>query len=245
MSTVLSQLPPTDTGAGVATDSGAGVATDRGAGGAPRAADDERGGRTLPSDRREVDHRRVPALDDADRIQPASRAQWRAWLAEHHAAAPGVWLVTPTRTSGEPRLAYEDIVLEALCFGWVDSTVRPLEGGRTMMYLARRRRGSTWARTNKERVARLLADGLMEPAGIAAVEAAKADGSWTVLDPVEALEVPADLAAALDAEPGARAAYESSSVSARKALLWSVVSAKRTQTRARRIADAVETLRRR
>lgn len=85
----------------------------------------------------------------------------------------------------------------------------------------------------------------MEPAGIAAVEVAKADGSWTVLDPVEALEVPADLAAALDAEPGARVAYEALSASARKALLWAVVSAKRTDTRARRITGAVETVLRR
>jgi uncharacterized protein YdeI (YjbR/CyaY-like superfamily) len=184
----------------------------------------------------------VSALDDAERIQPASRGEWRAWLAAHHATAPGVWLVTPTRASGRPRLEYEEIIAEALCFGWVDSTVRPLDGGRTMMYLTRRRRGSTWARANKERVARLLAQGLMEPAGVAAVEAAKADGSWTVLDPVEALEVPADLAHALEATPGAREGYEALPASAKKALLWAVLSAKRPETRVRRIAAAVETV---
>lgn len=184
----------------------------------------------------------VARLDDAERIQPASRAEWRAWLAEHHATAPGVWLVTFTKGSGRATLPYEDIIAEALCFGWVDSTARPLDGDRTMMYLTRRRRGSTWARTNKERVARLAAEGLLHPAGLAAVAAAKADGSWTLLDPIEALEVPDDLAAALDAAPGARKAYESLSTSAKKALLWSVASAKREETRARRVAAAVESM---
>jgi uncharacterized protein YdeI (YjbR/CyaY-like superfamily) len=182
----------------------------------------------------------VAQLDEAERIQPASRAEWRAWLAKHHDTAPGVWLVTFTRASGRESLSYEDIIAEALCFGWVDSTVRPVDGERTMMYLTRRRRGSTWARTNKERVERLLAEGLMHPAGIAAVDSAKADGSWTLLDPVEALEVPPDLAAALDSTTGARAGYEAMSVSAKKAVLWSVISAKRAETRARRVAAAVE-----
>lgn len=176
-------------------------------------------------------------LDDRPRFHPETREEWRSWLAEHHATAPGVWLVSWKRSTGRASLPYEDVIEEALCFGWVDSTARTLDGERSMLLMAPRRPTSTWARTNKERVERLLASGLMRPAGIAAVETAKANGSWTVLDSVEALEVPDDLAAALDAEPGARAAYEGFSPSNRKAILWWVKSAKRPETRQRRIGE--------
>jgi uncharacterized protein YdeI (YjbR/CyaY-like superfamily) len=181
-------------------------------------------------------------LDDRDRIEPGSREAWRAWLKAHHATSPGVWLVTFTKRSGRGGLDYEGTVLEALCFGWVDSTVRKLDDERTMQYVAPRRPGSTWARTNKARVERLIAAGLMEPAGLAVIERAKADGSWDLLTSVEALEMPPDLGAALDAADGAREGYEALPVSRRQLLLWSVVSAKRAETRAARIAAAVEEL---
>lgn len=178
-------------------------------------------------------------LDDVPRIDPGDRAEWRAWLEGNHATATGVWVVQHKRSSSRRGVAYEDLVLEALCFGWVDGTQRRLDDERTVLYVARRRPGGTWARSNKERVERLMREGLMTPAGLAAIEAAKANGSWTILDSVEALEVPDDLAAALDAEPGARAAYEALSPSARRLILWSVISAKRPETRARRITAAV------
>ncbi|HEU4491856.1 MAG TPA: YdeI/OmpD-associated family protein [Jiangellales bacterium] len=176
-------------------------------------------------------------IDDPPRFHPESREQWRAWLADHHDTERGAWLVSWKQATGRPSLPYEAMIEEALCFGWVDSTVRTLDSERSMMLMTPRKPTSTWARTNKDRVERLLAAGLMQPAGIAAVEAAKANGSWTVLDSVDALEVPDDLAAALDAEPGARAAYEGFSPSNRKMILWWVKSAKRPETRERRIAE--------
>ena len=176
-------------------------------------------------------------VDDPPRFHPESREQWRAWLADHHDTERGAWLVSWKQATGRPSLPYEAMIEEALCFGWVDSTVRTLDSERSMMLMTPRKPTSTWARTNKDRVERLLAAGLMQPAGIAAVEAAKANGSWTVLDSVDALEVPDDLAAALDAEPGARAAYEGFSPSNRKMILWWVKSAKRPETRERRIAE--------
>lgn len=176
-------------------------------------------------------------IDDLPRFHPESREQWRAWLADHHDTERGAWLVSWKQATGRPSLPYEAVIEEALCFGWVDSTVRTLDSERSMMLMTPRKPTSTWARTNKDRVERLLAAGLMQPAGIAAVEAAKANGSWTVLDSVDALEVPDDLAAALDAEPGARAAYEGFSPSNRKMILWWVKSAKRPETRERRIAE--------
>lgn len=180
-------------------------------------------------------------LDDAARVEPATREEWRAWLAAHHASASGVWFVTAKAgVRDRPRVAYEDAICEALCFGWVDGTLRRVDEDRTMLYFAPRKRGSTWAWTNKARVERLAAVGLMAPAGLAAVERAKADGSWSVLDAVEALEVPEDLATALGSDPAARAGYEALPASARKQLIWHVVSAKRPDTRARRVAAAVE-----
>jgi uncharacterized protein YdeI (YjbR/CyaY-like superfamily) len=176
-------------------------------------------------------------IDDLPRFHPESRVQWRAWLADHHDTDRGAWLVSWKQATGRPSLPYEAVIEEALCFGWVDSTARTLDSERSMLLMTPRKPTSTWARTNKERVERLLAAGLMQPAGIAAVETAKANGSWTVLDSVEALEVPEDLAAALAAEPGARESYEGFSPSNRKMILWWVKSAKRPETRERRIAE--------
>jgi uncharacterized protein YdeI (YjbR/CyaY-like superfamily) len=176
-------------------------------------------------------------VDDLPRFHPESREQWRAWLADHHDTGRGAWLVSWKQATGRPSLPYEAVIEEALCFGWVDSTARTLDSERSMMLMTPRKPTSTWARTNKERVDRLLAAGLMQPAGIAAVETARANGSWTVLDSVEALELPDDLAAALDAEPGARETYEGFSPSNRKMILWWVKSAKRPETRQRRIAE--------
>lgn len=181
----------------------------------------------------------MPALDDAPRVQPADRADWRRWLAANHASASGVWLVSFTKASGRATLGYEESVEEALCFGWIDSTTRPLDQDRRMIYFARRRPRGTWARSNKERVERLVASGRMTAAGLAVVERAKADGSWAALDPVESMVVPDDLAAAFSGHPQLRRRYEELSDSARKQLLWWVVSAKRGPTRARRIAELV------
>jgi uncharacterized protein YdeI (YjbR/CyaY-like superfamily) len=174
-------------------------------------------------------------LDDAAVIQPASRAALRRWLTKNHDTATGVWVATYTKASGKPQLPYEDIVLELLCFGWVDSQTRSLDNERAARYVAPRKKGSTWAATNKARVKSLVADGLMRPAGQAAIDQAKKDGSWTVLDPIEALEVPADFARAMRAHPGAKKRYEALSISAKKQVLWSVISAKRQQTRSARI----------
>jgi uncharacterized protein YdeI (YjbR/CyaY-like superfamily) len=179
-------------------------------------------------------------LADAELVQPPTRAKLRAWLKKHHAESPGVWLVTYNKASGKPQLPYEDIVLELLCFGWVDSTTRKIDDERSAIYVAPRKKGSTWAATNKARVKHLTADGLMAPAGLAAIEQAKNDGSWTILDAVEALEVPADFAKTLRANPTAAKRYEALSKSAKKQVLWSVISAKRPETRAARIQQFLD-----
>ena len=177
---------------------------------------------------------------DDDQVQPASLAEWRAWLERHHGRGTGVWLVTWRAGSGGPRIGYEESVEQALCFGWVDSKGRSLDAERSMLWFAPRKRGSGWARTNKERIERLTAGGLMAPAGLAVIEAAKADGSWTLLDDVENLVVPDDLAAALAANPPAREHWDAFPRSARRALLEWIVQAKRPETRAKRVAETAE-----
>jgi uncharacterized protein YdeI (YjbR/CyaY-like superfamily) len=163
--------------------------------------------------------------------------QWRDWLAEHHLTETGVWLVTWRTTTDRPAPPYEQQVEEALRVGWVDSTLRRLDDDRSMLYFARRRPGSGWARSNKARIARLESEGRMLPAGQAVVDRARADGSWTLLDAVEDLVVPDDLAAALDAHEGARQQWDSFTASARKQLLWWIVQAKQPATRAARIEE--------
>jgi uncharacterized protein YdeI (YjbR/CyaY-like superfamily) len=178
--------------------------------------------------------------DDAPQIQPADRAEWRAWLEANAATARGVHVVSWRSRTGRPRLEYEDAIQEALCFGWVDSSGGVIDDERARLYFAPRRPGSVWAASNKARVEQLRAAGLMTPAGEAVIERAKADGSWTVLDSSERLEMPADLAATLAANPGAEANFAAFPPSARKMAFAWIATAKRPETRERRIAEVAE-----
>ena len=170
-------------------------------------------------------------------IHPATLADWHAWLAANHTRAEGVWLITYKKAAGKPTLSYEESVEEALCFGWIDSIARKLDEERSMLYFAPRKADSGWSRPNKTRIERLMADGRMAPAGLAKIEAAKADGSWTLLDAVENLEVPDDLAAEFARYPDARANFDAFPRSARRGILEWIVQAKRPETRAKRVAE--------
>ena len=174
-------------------------------------------------------------MNDKPRVQPESRAEWRAWLEANHRISTGVWMVSWKRGTGKGIVGYEDAVEEALCFGWIDGVVGRLDDERAMQWFAPRRPKGTWARSNKERVARLEAAGLMTEAGLAAVALARANGSWESLDAIDGLVVPDDLAAALADWPGARESFDASSASIRKAALAWVYGAKRPQTRAARV----------
>ena len=172
-------------------------------------------------------------------VQIETRAQWRDWLAANHTTSPGIWLVTWKKTSGRPYLPYDDIVEEALAFGWVDSQPRSIDGQRSARLLTPRKPGSNWSRLNKQRIERLTAAGLMTPAGLAAVAAARANGRWTALDQTETLAEPADLAAALDADPAARRRCDAFPRSARRAILEWVGNARTGGTRQARIERTV------
>ena len=180
------------------------------------------------------------SLRDAPEVAADDRATWRIWLEENHATATGAWLVTWRPRSGRAALDYEAAIQEALCFGWVDGTAGTVDEDRRKLYFAPRKPRSLWAASNKARVERLIRDGRMTPAGLAAIERAKTNGSWTVLDGPERLEVPGDLAAALEARPPAAANFGAFPPSARKALLGRIAIARRPETRAARIAQIAE-----
>ena len=178
---------------------------------------------------------------DTPHVEPASVDEWRAWLEAHHATARGVWLVMQRAGGGRrPPVTYEPAVEEALCFGWVDSVGGRLDETRTKLYFAPRKPRSGWAATNKARVERLVAEGRMAPAGLRAIEAAKANGSWTILDGPTRGDVPDDLGAALDARPPARETWNAYPRSLRQQQLEQIAFARRPETRARRIAVLVE-----
>jgi uncharacterized protein YdeI (YjbR/CyaY-like superfamily) len=182
----------------------------------------------------------VSALDEAPHVHADDRATWRAWLEANHRSARGAWLVTWRARSGRPGLDYEAAVEEALCVGWIDSTGGRFDEERGRLYFAPRKPRSPWAASNKARVERLIAAGRMAPAGLAAIERAKANGSWSVLDTVERLEVPDDLAAALAVHPLAEANFAAFTPSARKMLLGWVATAQRAETREARIAKVAD-----
>jgi uncharacterized protein YdeI (YjbR/CyaY-like superfamily) len=179
-------------------------------------------------------------LDDLEQVLVTSRGEWRGWLASNADTSPGIWLVTYKRASGLPSPTYDDIVEECLCFGWIDSTVRSRDDRTAMQLVTPRKPRSTWSAVNKARLEHLIPSGLMTERGMRAIEVAKENGSWGQLDSVERLEVPQDLADALDAVPAAREFFDGMPPGARKQNLWFVVSAKRPETRASRIERIVE-----
>lgn len=172
-------------------------------------------------------------------VEVLTRSEWRAWLAANHDTCTGAWLVTFKKSSGRKRVTYDDAVEEALCFGWIDSTAGKVDDLRAKLWFCPRKPKSGWSKLNKDRVERLIAEGLMTPAGQAVIDTAKHNGAWSALDEVEALIIPADLAADLAANPTAQAYFDAFPKSARKGILDLLRSAKRPETRAKRIAEIV------
>lgn len=177
------------------------------------------------------------AAEGYELVHAETRAEWRRWLAANHAGSPGVWLVSWKTATGKPAVGYAESVEEALCFGWIDGQGGNLDERRARQYYAPRKPRSGWAATNKARVERLIAAGLMRPAGLAAIERAKADGSWSLLDDVEQGIVPDDLAAALEERPPAASNFEAFPKSVRRTLLEWIRQARRPETRARRVVE--------
>jgi uncharacterized protein YdeI (YjbR/CyaY-like superfamily) len=182
------------------------------------------------------------ATELAELLVPDAAA-WRAWLGEHHADSPGVWLVLTKKGGTTTSLTYDQALEESLCFGWIDGQVRRRDDQTSFQRMTPRTARSRWSARNVAHVERLAAEGRMEPAGWAAVEAAKADGRWDAAYAGSAsYEMPADLLAAIAAVPAAQATYDVLTAQNRYSLYHRLTAVKREETRRRRIEQFVAML---
>lgn len=175
-----------------------------------------------------------------DTFYPKNVEEWREWLERNHAIRASVWLVQHHKASGIPSISWSDAVDVALCYGWIDSKKISAGTGVTHQFFSRRKAKSTWSRINKDKVARLTEEGRMTKAGFESIETAKENGSWTILDEVEALKIPEDLERAFGSRKDSKAFFLSLSKSAKKGILYWVISAKRPETRQKRINEIAE-----
>jgi len=178
-------------------------------------------------------------MKDVGEYCPSDAGEWRRWLELNHSKENAVWLILYRKNAPKHNLTWSEAVDEALCFAWIDSTKKTIDSERYKQYFSKRKAKSNWSRVNKEKVSKLIEKDLMTPAGYESIATAKRNGSWTLLDAVEALEVPEDLRAALANYNEAMAYFESLSKSNKKMLLYWVISAKRPETRQKRIIEIV------
>jgi uncharacterized protein YdeI (YjbR/CyaY-like superfamily) len=183
------------------------------------------------------------ARAELDELIVADADALRAWLSANHATSPGVWLALTKKGGTVTTLTWQQAVDEALCFGWIDGQARKRDLGTSWIRFTPRRPRSFWSQRNVAHVARLEAQGRMLPPGRVAVEAAKADGRWaTAYAPPSEAEVPADLLAAIAADPAAQAMFDILTKTNRFALIQRVNAVKRAQTRDRKIGEFVAML---
>jgi len=173
------------------------------------------------------------------------QAAWAEWLDEHHADSPGVWLRLAKKVAPYASVSYAEALDEALCYGWIDSQKKTFDQHSFLQKFGPRGARSIWSKVNREKVHALTEAGRMKPAGIQAVDSAKADGRWdAAYDPASTATVPDDLQAALDANPKAKEFFATLNGANRYAILFRVQTAKKPETRAKRIATLVEMLER-
>ena len=179
-------------------------------------------------------------MNDVEDYCPYDKQDWRKWLELNHNKKEAVWLIFYKKKSSNSNLNWSESVDEALCFGWIDSVKRPIDIEKYKQYFSKRKANSTWSKINKDKVDYLTSENLMQEAGYKTIEIAKKNGSWSILDEVEALVIPEDLKKEFNERVGSLEYYESLSKSAKKILLAWVVLAKRTETRQKRIIEIAE-----
>ena len=168
---------------------------------------------------------------------PKSRKAWRQWLIKNHSSKQSVWLLCYKKETNKPTIGWSEAVDEALCFGWIDSTRRSVDKETFVQFFTKRKPKSAWSKINKAKVQRLIEEGLMTEAGHKSIATAKQNGCWTILDDVEELKIPKDLAAAFKNKKGAKGYFLSLSRSVQKNILQWLVLAKRPETRQKRITE--------
>jgi uncharacterized protein YdeI (YjbR/CyaY-like superfamily) len=178
--------------------------------------------------------------DQLPRFYPHNRQEWRDWLEENHQSSLGLWIIYYKKGTNKPTISYDEAVEDALSFGWIDSKVNAMDEHRYMQLFTPRKPGSTWSKINKKRIKKVIKLGLMKPAGMKKVEAAKEDGSWSILDDVEDLIIPKDLKKAFKKNRAAEINYSNFTSSTKKGILFWIASAKRPETRENRIKKTIE-----
>jgi uncharacterized protein YdeI (YjbR/CyaY-like superfamily) len=172
-------------------------------------------------------------------IYAATRQAWREWLEKNHQSEKSVWLIIFKKESNTPSIYYPEAVDEALCFGWVDSTPNKRDGESYYQFFAKRNPRSNWSKVNKQKVAKLMKQGLMKPAGLKMIEIAKQNGNWNALDEVEKLIIPSDLQELFRKNKMAYQNWEKFPRSAKRGILEWIMNAKKTETRQKRIEETV------
>ncbi len=165
--------------------------------------------------------------------------EWRAWLQEHHHSSTGIHLIFYRVDSTFESMRWEEAVQVAICYGWIDSTVRKLDDERRIQVFSPRKDKSVWSKLNKTYIEKLTAQNLMHESGLRKIETAKQNGTWESLDDVEKLVIPQDLELAFTVHPIALENYQNFSPSYRKSYLYWLNQAKRVETRTLRIAEIV------
>ena len=179
-------------------------------------------------------------MKDIEDYCPNDKKDWRKWLELNHNKKDAIWIIFYKKKSLNHNLSWSESVDEALCFGWIDSTKRTIDTEKYKQYFSKRKAKSNWSKINKDKVKILIDQGLMEEEGYKSIEIAKGNGSWIILDGVEALVIPDDLNEKFVNYKGSMEYFNSLSKSAKKILLHWVVSAKRNETRQKRILEIVE-----
>jgi uncharacterized protein YdeI (YjbR/CyaY-like superfamily) len=177
---------------------------------------------------------------EIESVCPTSRQQWRKWLQKNHDKKDSVWLIYYKKESKKPTITWSDAVDEALCFGWIDSQKKSIDEETFKQRFTRRKVNSAWSKINKQKTQRLIKEKLMTEAGLKAIEIAKQNGSWSMLDEVEELIIPKDLESAFKKNPGTKRYFVSLSKSKQKIHLVSLVLTKQPETRLRRIDEIVK-----
>ncbi|SFB31596.1 YdeI/OmpD-associated family protein [Algoriphagus aquimarinus] len=176
----------------------------------------------------------------SDNFCPTNREDWRKWLEQNHISKESIWLIYYKSSSENFNLSWTDAVEEALCFGWIDSVRKSIDEERFIQFFSKRKKNSTWSKINKQKIELLIEKNLMSKAGLDCIAIAKQNGSWIILDTVEALIIPDDLKAEFIKHPGAKEYFESLSKSRQKIQLSWIVLAKRAETRQKRIVEIAE-----
>jgi uncharacterized protein YdeI (YjbR/CyaY-like superfamily) len=177
---------------------------------------------------------------ETETFYPKNRHEWRQWLEKNHVDQQSVWVVMYKKQSGKPSILWTDAVDEALCFGWIDSLKKSVDSESSIQFFSKRKPKSAWSKINKDKVTRLIEEGQMTAAGLATIETAKQNGSWSLLDEVEELTIPKDLEQAFKNHHEAKEYFLSLSKSVKKMMLQWVAFAKRPETRQNRINEIAE-----